>query len=133
MKYRIFTLLAVSTLLLGMTACSGQATLEPSAVPATVTPVESVLEPTAPPEPTPTPLQANTAPAAPQPVAFSYATPDSQGLSTEALERLVKVVQGYVEEDKIVGAELVVIKNRQIVLHEAVGWKDRDAEIPMAC
>lgn len=115
-----------------MTACSGQATLEPSAVPATATPVESVPEPTAPPEPTPTPLQANTAAAAPQPVAFSYATPDSQGLSTEALERLVQVVRGYVEEDKIVGAELVVIKNRQIVLHEVMGWRDRDAEIPMA-
>jgi len=31
----------------------------------------------------------------------------------------------------IVGAEMVVIKNRRIVLHEAVGWKDRDDEIPM--
>jgi CubicO group peptidase (beta-lactamase class C family) len=41
------------------------------------------------------------------------------------------MVRGYVEGDKIVGAELLVIKNRQVVLHKAVGWKDRGDEIPL--
>ena len=31
----------------------------------------------------------------------------------------------------IVGAELVVIKNRNIVLHEVFGWKDRENKIPL--
>jgi CubicO group peptidase (beta-lactamase class C family) len=64
-------------------------------------------------------------------VAFSYASPESQGLSAEAPEQLADMVRGYVEGDKIVGAELLVIKNRQVVLHKAVGWKDRGDEIPL--
>ncbi|UCC63052.1 MAG: serine hydrolase [Anaerolineae bacterium] len=64
-------------------------------------------------------------------VAFSYASPESQGLSAEALEQLADMVRGYVEGDKIVGAELLVIKNRQVVLHKAVGWKDLGDEIPL--
>jgi len=31
-----------------------------------------------------------------------------------------------VQDEKVVGAELAVIKNRKVVLHEAFGWKDKD-------
>lgn len=59
------------------------------------------------------------------------ALPESQGLSSDALQRLASTVGRYVEEDRIVGAELLVIRNRHTVLHEAFGWRDREDEIPM--
>jgi CubicO group peptidase (beta-lactamase class C family) len=62
---------------------------------------------------------------------FTYASPESQGLSNETLTILTETVRGYLDEELIVGAELVVIKNRNIVLHEGVGWKDRENEVPM--
>jgi CubicO group peptidase (beta-lactamase class C family) len=62
---------------------------------------------------------------------FPEATPESQGMSSEALAELVDVVQGYIDREMAVGAELAVIKNRHVVLHEAFGWQDREAEVPM--
>jgi len=64
-------------------------------------------------------------------IEFTYASPESQGLSNETLTKLSEKIHGYLDEEMIVGAELVVIKNRYIVLHEAVGWKDRENEVPM--
>ena len=62
---------------------------------------------------------------------FPYASPESQGLSNEALTKLTETIRGYVDKEMIVGAEFVVIKNRHIVLHEVAGWKDRENEVPM--
>jgi CubicO group peptidase (beta-lactamase class C family) len=62
---------------------------------------------------------------------FSYASPESQEMSAESVEELADAVQNYFDEEQIVGAELVVIKNHKIVLHEVVGWNDRENEIPM--
>ena len=122
MKFKIFALLALSAMLLGLAGCGQQATPATTATAVqqkpTATPTEVAPEPTA------------TATTQVQ-VAFSYASPESQGLSAEAVEQLADMVRGYVEDDKIVGTELLVIKNQQVVLHEAVGWKDRDNEIPM--
>lgn len=59
--------------------------------------------------------------------AFPVATPESQGMSSEALAELVEEVSGYLERDLIVGAELLVIQNRRTVLHEFFGHSDRDA------
>jgi len=67
----------------------------------------------------------------PEAPVFPYATPESQGISTESVTELADLVQSYFKEELIVGAELVVIKNRKIVLHEVVGWNDRENEIPM--
>lgn len=62
---------------------------------------------------------------------FSYVTPESQNMSSEALQQLADIVQGYLDNERIVGAELMVLKNRYIVLHEVFGWKDRENEVPM--
>ncbi len=63
--------------------------------------------------------------------AFPEATAENVGMSSEALAALADTVQGYIDRDMAVGAELLVIKDRQTVLHEAFGWRDREAEIPM--
>ena len=62
---------------------------------------------------------------------FPSATPESQGLSSESLKKLSDNVRGYLDADQIVGAELVVIKNRRTVLHEVFGWRDREDKAEM--
>ena len=52
-------------------------------------------------------------------------------MSNESVAELADIVQRYFDDEEIVGAELVVIKNRKVVLHEVFGWKDREGEIPM--
>ncbi len=64
-------------------------------------------------------------------IAFPIATPESQGISSDALGRLSDTVHGFVNDEKIVGAELLVIKNRRTVLHEGIGWQDRDQSVRM--
>ena len=66
-----------------------------------------------------------------EPAAFSYADAASQGMSEQALQALADEVQGYFDDGLIVGAELVALKNRRVVLHEAIGWQDRESEVPM--
>ena len=62
---------------------------------------------------------------------FPPADPESQGLSSESLQKLSENVQGYLDAGQIVGAELVVIKNRRTVLHDVFGWKDREDKVEM--
>lgn len=58
---------------------------------------------------------------------FSVATPENVGLSSAALSELAATVRGFVETDLVVGGELLVIKNRRVVLHEAFGLVDRNS------
>ncbi len=60
------------------------------------------------------------------PDSFPAATPESQGIPSASLEELSNIVQGYFDRDYIIGAELLVIKNRRTVFHETFGWKDRE-------
>lgn len=65
------------------------------------------------------------------PPAFPPSTALAEGLSPDALARLDALVQGFVDDDEVVGAELLVIRNGHTVLHEAYGLRDREAEVPM--
>lgn len=62
---------------------------------------------------------------------YPVATPESQGMSSESLKKLSSAVAGYMSTEEIVGAELVVIKNRRTVLHEVFGWSDREDGVRM--
>ena len=63
--------------------------------------------------------------------AFPVATPESQGVCTAAVRRLASEVEGYVKNGTIVGGELLIIKNRKTILHEAYGDRDREEKRPM--
>jgi CubicO group peptidase (beta-lactamase class C family) len=63
--------------------------------------------------------------------AFPTATPASQGISATALGELRDVVLGYVDDDKLVGAELLVLDHRRSVMHEVFGMVDREAGVAM--
>ncbi len=60
--------------------------------------------------------------------AFPEATPESQGVPSEAVEQLGAVVEGYVDKEYAVGAELLVIKNRRTIFHRVYGDADREAD-----
>ncbi|MER8543308.1 beta-lactamase family protein [Mesorhizobium sp. M1334] len=62
---------------------------------------------------------------------FSPASPESVGMSLPLLRHAVETVHAWVDEDRIVGAAMLVICRNQIVLHETVGWSDRERQIPM--
>ena len=64
-------------------------------------------------------------------IAFTYASPESQGLENETLIELQEIIQEFVDNDEIVGAELVIIKNKNIIMHEAFGWKDKENNTPL--
>ncbi|MBD3867600.1 MAG: beta-lactamase family protein [Acidobacteria bacterium] len=67
------------------------------------------------------------APAGPAGPAFPDADPASTGIPARALEILSGRVQELVDNQEIVGGELVIIQNRRTVFREAFGWKDREA------
>ncbi|MCZ6835404.1 MAG: serine hydrolase [Planctomycetota bacterium] len=48
-----------------------------------------------------------------------------------ALQALANTVQSYIDHEKAIGAELLVIKNRRTVLHQAFGMNDRENEKAM--
>lgn len=64
--------------------------------------------------------------------AFPSAEPESVGLSAESLDELAGVVQGYLDAEQVVGAELVVIKDRRTVLQRSFGWRDREEQLAMS-
>ncbi len=64
-------------------------------------------------------------------VPFPPDAPEAQGVDPAALARLEGLVQGFVERDEVVGAELLVIQRGRTVLHGAYGWRDREEQRPM--
>jgi CubicO group peptidase (beta-lactamase class C family) len=80
--------------------------------------------------------EAGAPPVAPAPAepadAFPAAAPESVGLDPAALERLGARVQSFVDADSIVGAELLVVKDRHTALRRTFGFDDRDAKTAFA-
>lgn len=62
--------------------------------------------------------------------AFPPATPESQGMSAEALAELADVVRDFLGRDMLIGGELIIIKNRHLVLQETFGMRDVEQERP---
>jgi CubicO group peptidase (beta-lactamase class C family) len=118
MRKNLLLGILVLTLLLG--SC-----VQPAALPAI--PATAAADPQTTPALVPTLLEHVTSSAGD----FTDASPESQGISPEALRELGEIVSGYVRDDKVVGAELMVLKNRRIVLHEVFGWLDRDEGLTM--
>ena len=59
------------------------------------------------------------------------AKPEDQGFSAERLGRIAPWFQAEVDAGRIPGAVLLVARRGQVVLNEAVGFRDRDARAPM--
>jgi len=62
---------------------------------------------------------------------FPQADPEIHVISADALDELSATIQGYVEDDYIVGAEFLIMKSGYIIMHDAYGWMDREELKPM--
>ncbi len=49
----------------------------------------------------------------------------------EQLRELVETIRGYCEDERFVGAEILIRRGEEVLLHQAVGLLDREAERPM--
>ena len=59
------------------------------------------------------------------------ADPEIHEIPVAALDELSATIQGHFEDDHIVGAEFLLLKSGQIVMHETYGWMDREEQKPM--
>ena len=64
-------------------------------------------------------------------VTHQEADPEIHPMPAAALEELSATIHGYFEDDYIIGAEFLVIKSGQTIMHEAYGWMDREELRPM--
>ncbi len=71
------------------------------------------------------------APLSAQDVKLSVGRPEDVGLSSGVLAGGVALYREAVERGDLVGAVVLVARNGKIVLHEAIGWRDKDANLPM--
>jgi CubicO group peptidase (beta-lactamase class C family) len=62
---------------------------------------------------------------------FPTATPESVGLSTASVRAIADEAAEYAKAGIVVGGELLIIKNKKIVLHEVHGFRDREDKRPM--
>ena len=76
-------------------------------------------------------LQAPSAPLTAQGTTVTRGTPAEVGMSAGVLAGGVALYEEAVERGDLVGAVLLVAKDGKVVLHEAVGWRDRARNIPM--
>lgn len=63
--------------------------------------------------------------------AFPYAQPEEVGLSGEKLDRLSDEIMSWLANGDFVGGEVLIVKDRKTVFHEAYGWSERETRVPM--
>lgn len=66
-----------------------------------------------------------------QDVVLSSGTPEEAGMSSAILKEGIRFFEKAVERDDLRGAVLLVARNGKIVLHEAIGWRNKDKKIRM--
>ena len=57
--------------------------------------------------------------------------PADVGMSTERLDGAVGLFEEAVRSDQIRGVVLLVARQGKVVLHEALGWRDKEQRVPM--
>jgi CubicO group peptidase (beta-lactamase class C family) len=63
---------------------------------------------------------------------FPYGQPEDVGLTSSLLGEFATRIESWVDEERIIGGEFLVVKDRTIVFHSVAGWSDREREIPLA-
>jgi len=60
-----------------------------------------------------------------------YAEPGDVGLASHEIWRFKERLYARVVARHLIGAEILVVKDGRIVLHQAMGWADRDERVPL--
>lgn len=76
-------------------------------------------------------LAAGSSALAAQDVTLSQGKPEDVGMSSAILQGGVQLYREAVERGDLVGAVLLVAKDGKVVLHEAVGWRNKGKNLPM--
>lgn len=63
--------------------------------------------------------------------AIEYVEPEEAGVPGADLQRLADEVASWVADGDVVGAEVLVIRNGRAILHESIGWSDRERGVPL--
>ena len=63
--------------------------------------------------------------------AFEVARPEDVGMSSERLERLSEELRQYVDDGRLAGGVVIVARRGKLVVHEAFGERDAEADAPM--
>ena len=62
---------------------------------------------------------------------LSYGEPEDVGMSSAVLQGAVGLYEEAVERGDLVGAVVLVARNGRVVLHQAIGSKDKEQGLPM--
>ena len=62
---------------------------------------------------------------------LSYGMPEDVGMSAAVLTGALGVYEEAIERGELVGAVVLVARMGRIVLHEALGWRDKEQGLPM--
>ncbi len=62
---------------------------------------------------------------------FAAAVAEDVGMSSAKLRDATAIMKTWVDEGRMVGGSLLVIRNGTTALREAVGWSDRERGIPL--
>ena len=62
---------------------------------------------------------------------LSYGVPEDVGMSAAVLSGALGVYEEAIERGELVGAVVLVARKGRIVLHEALGWRDKEQGLPM--
>ena len=66
-----------------------------------------------------------------QDITLTYGTPAEANMNSEILDAGVSMFRRAVDEDLIRNVVLLIARDGKIVLHEAIGWKDKENGIPL--
>lgn len=66
-----------------------------------------------------------------QDVTLSRGAPAEVGMSEAVLKEGVRLFEQWVAEDELRGVVLLVTRNGKVVLHEAIGWRDKEQKLSM--
>lgn len=66
-----------------------------------------------------------------QEVTLTAGTPEEVGMSSAILDAGVELYREAIDAGDLVGAVLLVAKDGKIVLHEALGWRNKGKDLPM--
>ena len=62
---------------------------------------------------------------------LSYGIPEDVGMSAAVLSGALGIYEEAIERGELVGAVVLVARRGRIVLHEALGWRDKEQGLPM--
>lgn len=62
---------------------------------------------------------------------FTVSESDDEAGNIAKFDNILNLINDWVEDGEIVGAQLLVIENRNILIHESYGWMDKEMDIPM--